>query len=79
MADEVHHATGAPAAEPGESVHLPGPSYLPVIVAVATTLMVTGIVISWFLVAVGAILNVVAISRWIRETRRDIADLPLEH
>jgi hypothetical protein len=79
MAEEIQHTTGEPAAEAGEIVHLPGPSYLPVIVAGATTLMVTGIVISWLMVALGAVVNVVAITRWIRETRRDIADLPLAH
>jgi hypothetical protein len=78
MADEVHHAHGEPAGEAGELVHLPGPSYLPVIVAAATTILVVGVVLSWFVVAIGAIIDVWAITRWIRETRRDIADLPLE-
>ena len=79
MAAEVHHADGEPAPEAGEAVHLPGPSYIPVVVAAATTVMVVSVVISWVLVALAAIVNVIVISRWIRDTRRDISDLPLEH
>jgi hypothetical protein len=49
------------------------------VVAAATTVMVVSVVISWVLVALAAIVNVIAISRWIRDTRRDIGELPLEH
>lgn len=77
MADEVHHDAGdAPAA--GEVVHLPGPSYLPVITAAGLTIALTGIVINWALVGIGVVITVVAIVRWIRETRADIGELPLE-
>jgi cytochrome c oxidase subunit IV len=78
MADEVH-AVGEPASERGEAVHLPGPSYLPVVVAAATTFAIVGVVISWVLVGLGLIVDVIAIGLWIRDTRRDIAELPLEH
>ncbi len=79
MAADVHHASGEHAPEASEAVHLPGPSYLPVIVAAATTILVVGIVISWFLVVLGAAIDIYAITRWIRDTRRDISELPLEH
>ena len=79
MADEIHHTGGQHAPQAGEAVHLPGPSYLPVIVAAATTIMVVGVVASWIIVAIGAAINIYAISRWIRDTRRDISELPLEH
>jgi hypothetical protein len=78
MADEVH-ASGAPVPEAGEAVHMPGPTYLPVIVAAATTFAVVGVVISPILVVLGLLVDVYAIGRWIRDTRRDIAELPLEH
>lgn len=78
MADEVH-AHGEPAPAAGEAVHLPGPTYLPVIVAAATTIAIVGIVISPVIVALGLLIDVYAIVRWIRDTRRDIAELPLEH
>ncbi len=79
MAGEIHHTSGEHAPEAGEAVHLPGPSYLPVIVAFGTTILVVGVVISWFLVALGALIDIYAIARWIQDTRRDISELPLEH
>jgi Flp pilus assembly protein TadB len=63
----------------GEEVHLPGPSYLPVFMAVGITLGVIGITISLIITAVGVIVFLVTLVRWIRETRRDVSELPLEH
>jgi hypothetical protein len=79
MADETVHADGAPAPPPGEPVHLPGPSYLPAVTALGLTLAVTGVVLSWVVCGIGVAITVVALWRWIRDTRRDIAELPLEH
>jgi Cytochrome c oxidase subunit IV len=78
MADEVR-VRGAEAEPAGEAVHLPGPSYLPVITAFGTMIAVVGVVISWVLVVIGGVIALVAIYRWIRETREDISELPLEH
>jgi type IV secretory pathway TrbD component len=79
MADEQIH-TGGPEAPPaGEAVHLPGPTYLPVITAVGIAMAVIGVVQSWYLVALGVIVTLVAVWRWIRDTRTDMAELPLEH
>jgi hypothetical protein len=79
MADEQIH-TGGPEAPPvGEPIHLPGPTYLPVVTAAGVTIAVVGVVLSWFLVAGGVIVVLVAVLRWVRETRQDIAELPLEH
>lgn len=64
---------------PSESVHLPGPSYLPVVVAFGVTLALVGVVISWILVGAGVLITLIAVVRWVRETRSDIAELPLEH
>jgi hypothetical protein len=76
-AEEVHHGPEAPPA--GEAVHLPGPSYLPVLTAAGTAILVVGVVVSWVLVVIGGLIALVSIIRWIQETRRDIAELPLEH
>lgn len=78
MADEVRVSEDE-AQPPGEAVHLPGPSYLPVITAFGTTIAVVGVVISWVLVVIGGLIALVAIILWIRETREEISDLPLEH
>ena len=58
----------------GESVHLPGPSFLPVIVAFGLTLAVVGVVVNWVMFGIGVAITVIAIVRWIRDTRQDIAD-----
>ena len=79
MADEAVHTDGAPAPPPGEAVHLPGPTYLPVVTAFGLTLAVTGIVLSWAMIGIGVVITLVAVWRWIRDTRRDISELPLEH
>jgi Cytochrome c oxidase subunit IV len=78
MAEEVR--VSGEAAEPaGEAIHLPGPSYLPVLTAAGTTIAVVGIVIWWVLVVIGGLIAFIAIWRWIRETREEISELPLEH
>jgi hypothetical protein len=63
----------------GEEVHLPGPTLLPIWMAVGITLGVIGITISLISTAVGVIIFAICLVRWIRETRRDIEELPLEH
>ena len=62
-----------------EQVHLPGPSYLPVVVAAGVALALVGVVVSVVLTVLGVLITVVAIVRWTRETREDISELPLEH
>jgi type IV secretory pathway TrbD component len=78
MAEEVH-VSDAPADEAGETIHLPGPSYLPVATAFGLTIAIVGVVLSWIIVGIGVVIAVIAILRWISETRQDISELPLEH
>lgn len=77
MAEEIARDGDVP--PPGEAIHLPGPSFLPAIVAAGTTIVLVGVVLNWFVFGIGVAITVVAIVRWARETREDIADLPLEH
>jgi hypothetical protein len=79
MADDTVDTDGSPAPPAGEPVHLPGPSYLPVVTALGLTLAVTGIVLSLILTVLGVVITVVAVWLWIRDTRRDISELPLDH
>jgi hypothetical protein len=76
MAERID-ATDVP--PPGEAIHLPGPSYLPAIVAAGATIAIVGVVISWLICGAGLLITLYAIARWVADTRRDIADLPLEH
>jgi len=63
----------------GEEIHLPGPSIQPFLLTVFITMVILGLTITWFLTIVGGIGVVAVLVRWIADTRRDIAELPLEH
>jgi hypothetical protein len=78
MADEVH-VSDPQAEEAGEAIHLPGPSYQPVALAFGITLIVTGIVLFPPGAVIGGVITIVALYVWIRGTRREISELPLEH
>lgn len=68
-----------PPPAPGEPIHLPEPSYLPVIVAFGLTIVLVGVVVNIWLFAIGMLTTIVAIARWIGQARAEIAELPLEH
>jgi Flp pilus assembly protein TadB len=63
----------------GEEVHLPGPTILPFVTAIAITLVVIGTTINVILSIVGLIMLIVCLVRWIGDTRRDMSELPEEH
>ena len=63
----------------GEEIHLPGPTILPVVCAAAITLVVIGTTINWLFSIIGLIVFLVTVTLWIRDTRRDISELPEEH
>jgi hypothetical protein len=62
----------------GEEIHLPGPSILPMLTAVGVTLALVGITTFIELTVIGTILTVVCVARWIKDTRREIDELPLD-
>jgi hypothetical protein len=62
----------------GEEVHLPGPSILPVLTALGITLALVGVTTYIELTIVGGILTIVCAVRWIKETRRELDELPLD-
>ena len=62
----------------GEEVHLPGPSLLPLLTAVGITLILIGITTYIELTVIGLVLTIVVVLRWIKETRRDIDEMPLD-
>jgi hypothetical protein len=65
--------------QPTEEVHLPDPSYEPAVLAFGVMVIVIGVVMSWVLVGIGAVIALWALARWIRRTREEMAELPLEH
>ena len=62
----------------GEEVHLPGPSILPVLTGVGITLALVGITTYLVLTIIGGILTIACVVRWIKDTRHDIDELPLD-
>jgi Flp pilus assembly protein TadB len=63
----------------GEEVHMPEPSILPLINAAALAIAIVSITLSWIVVVLAGIVFVATTVRWVRDVRRDIAHLPLEH
>jgi Flp pilus assembly protein TadB len=78
VADDVDTPDGA-LPPPTEEIHLPDPSYLPVVLAFGVTIAIVGVVLSWVLVVIGAIIFLISLLRWIRQTRAEMAELPLGH
>lgn len=79
MADETPTRAENQVPPPGEPIHLPGPSFLPVLVAFGAMIALVGVVLNWFVFALGIVIMVIAIVRWISQVRHEMADLPLEH
>jgi hypothetical protein len=63
----------------GEEIHLPGPSLLPLLLAVAITVALVGVTVNRVLTIAGGVVAIVIIAIWIRDTRRDINELPPSH
>jgi hypothetical protein len=63
----------------GEEIHLPGPSVLPALIAVAMIMVLLGITGKWWLTAAGVVLLAVCAGRWIAQSRDEIRELPVEH
>ena len=73
----AEHDTEAPPT--GEEIHLPAPSLVPILNAAGVTLILVGLTITYYLTAVGALLFLVTLVRWIRDVAHDISELPAEH
>ena len=78
MSPDAEHSP-APIPPAGEEIHLPGPTIIPLVAAIAITLIVIGTTLGWWLSIVGGVILVLTIIRWIQDTRRDIESLPEQH
>lgn len=63
----------------GEEIHLPGPSIIPILNAAGVAIALVGITTTIVLVIAGVLLFVGTTIIWIRDSRRDIQQLPPEH
>jgi len=62
----------------GEEIHLPGPSILPVLTALGITLALVGVTTFIELTFIGGLLTIYCLVRWIKDTRGEIDELPLD-
>lgn len=65
-----------PTEESHGEIHLPPPSIWPVVLALGIAILLTGLIINPVVVIVGAILTALAIALWVRDARREFAELP---
>lgn len=63
----------------GDRIHLPGPSVQPVLIALALSLVLMGLVGLWFLTGIGVVLLLFVLIRWIVAATREYRDLPAHH
>jgi plastocyanin len=64
-------ALAAPAGSPPPGVHIPAPSFRPLLVAFAMTLLVAGLVVGGWAAVLGALAVVVTALGWLRDARRE--------
>jgi hypothetical protein len=75
VTDELDN--GAPPV--GEEVHMPASSILPLVNAAALSLTIVSLTLNHVITVVAGIIFLITVVIWIRDTRRDIAELPLDH
>jgi hypothetical protein len=76
MADRDDRVDAPPV---GEQIHMPAPSLIPVLNALGLATAIVGITISLILVIGGLVLFAATAIVWIRDARREMEDLPVEH
>ena len=76
---ELEETTNGTVPPVGEEIHMPAPSIIPLVNAAALALAIVCITLSWVLVACFGIIFLISTIKWVADTRRDIAALPLDH
>ena len=77
MAQQIEHDPTVP--PPAEAIHMPEPSYLPFALTIGIALALLGILTGIIVTAIGLIIVLVVLVRWIRSAREEMNELPLEH
>jgi hypothetical protein len=63
----------------GEQVHVPQPSWLPVLTAAGLAIALVGVTLGIPFVVIGLLIAVPSIVRWIRSARAEMGELPPGH
>lgn len=61
----------------GEDIHLPGNSAQPLILTLGITILLVGVTLNLWIVAVGLIITVGTLVRWISDAIRETNEFPL--
>ena len=77
MSDDFEHPGSAPPV--GEQIHMPAPSIVPILNAAGLSVAIVGLTISKVFVGAGLLLFLGTAIVWIRDARREMEELPLEH
>ena len=64
---------------PGEEIHLPGGTFLPLFLTVGITVLLVGLTTTLILVVIGGVIVLWTLTRWVLDARREFAELPAEH
>jgi hypothetical protein len=59
-----------------ERIHLPAPSLIPLATAVGITVALVGLILSWLFVVLGSVIFLIAVLRWVKLVRQEMASLP---
>jgi hypothetical protein len=54
-----------------DEIHLPGPSWWPLTMALGISSLLTGLVISPVLLGIGVLLSLASLGLWVRDARRE--------
>ena len=65
-----------PYPESHEAFHLPPPSIWPPVLAVGVAVLLVGLILNLLISIAGAVIVVAAIALWVRDARREFAELP---
>jgi hypothetical protein len=74
-----HSPVETEAGSPGEHIHMPEPSLLPLLNAVGLAGVIVSITLTIWLVIAFGIFFLTTTAVWIRSAVREVNDLPLEH
>ena len=70
------HQVAHEAAPGHEAIHLPPPSIWPVVLAVGIAALLLGMVLNLALLIIGALVTLASLALWVRDARREFAELP---
>ncbi len=69
--DAVVGALPAPAGTPPEGVHIPPPSFRPILISLSLTMLVAGMVVGGWALALGIVALVITLLGWLRDARSE--------